>query len=184
MGDITSELSQLLYRHFLETGVAWATLGAICASVFGGIGSAKGIRIAATQAAGVMSEKPELFGKLLVLLALPGTQGFYGFICAFIIAIRSGLFGGKVTITPATGLALMFIGVVMGLVQLFSAVSQGEASAAAINLVAKKPEEAGRSILLPAMIETYAVIGLLTAILLIFWVTGVAQVAPVLKVQL
>ncbi len=175
-------ITELLYRHFLESGVAWAALGAISAAVLGGIGSARGIRIAATQAAGVMSEKPELFGKLLVLLALPGTQGFYGFICAFIIAIQSGLLGGKVTITPSTGLALMFIGLVMGLVELFSAIAQGEASAAAINLVAKKPEEAGRSILLPAMVETYAVVGLLAAILLIFWVTGTTEITPVLKV--
>ena len=58
-------ITELLYRHFLESGVAWAVLGAISAAVLGGIGSARGIRTAATQAAGVMSEKPELFGKNL-----------------------------------------------------------------------------------------------------------------------
>jgi len=176
-----SSLSELLYHHFLETGMAWAVLGAIGAVMFGGIGSAKGIRLAATQGAGVLSEKPELFGKLLALIALPGTQGFYGFVCAFMIAAQTGLLDANITTTPSTGVALMFIGLGAGVVLWISAVNQGAASAASINLVAKKPDQLGRSLLFPALVETYAIVALLAAILLITWVTGVQAFAPVLK---
>ena len=58
-------------------------------------GSAWGIAIAAHQAAGVMREKPELFGRMLVMIALPGTQGFYGFIAAILMMAQTGLIGGE-----------------------------------------------------------------------------------------
>jgi V/A-type H+/Na+-transporting ATPase subunit K len=174
-------MEELLYRHFLETGVAWAVIGAAMAVMLGGIGSARGIRTAAMQGAGVMSEKPELFGKLLVLIALPGTQGFYGFICAFMIASSAGLMAGEVVITPTIGVALMFVGICTGGVLWRSAISQGEAAAASISLTAKRPEEGGRSILYPALVETYAVVALLTAILLINWIANLQTIAPVIK---
>ena len=140
--------------------------------MFGGVGSARGIKIAASQAAGVLSEKPELFGKLLVLIALPGTQGFYAFICAVIICLKSGLLAGKVVASPIVGLGMFFVGLCMGIVEWRSAIYQGETSAAAINLVSKKPEESGRSILLPALVETYAVVALLAAILAVLWLSN------------
>jgi len=85
---------ELLWKmYFTDTGVGWALIGAMMAVMFGGVGSAKGIRIAGAQAGGVLSEKPEIFGKLLVLMALPGTQGFYAFIIAIFTASKIGLLG-------------------------------------------------------------------------------------------
>ncbi|MEI6633207.1 MAG: V-type ATP synthase subunit K [Chlamydiota bacterium] len=162
---------EFLNHYFLQTGFAWTVAGAMAAVMFSGLGSAKGIRIAGSQAGGVLSEQPELFGKLLVLIALPGTQGFYGFICAIMIALRCGMIAGKIETTPLVGIGIFFIGLATGIVEWKSAIFQGETSAAAINLVAKKPDESGRAILLPALVETYAVIALLAAILMIIWVT-------------
>ncbi|MCX6354965.1 MAG: V-type ATP synthase subunit K [Candidatus Aureabacteria bacterium] len=162
---------EFLRHYFLETGFAWAVAGAMAAAMLACVGSARGIRISASQAGGVLSEQPELFGKLLVLIALPGTQGFYGFICAIMIALRCGFIAGKVTITPLVGIGIFFIGLCTGIVEWKSAIFQGETSAAAINLTAKKPDESGRAILLPALVETYAVIALLAAILMIIWIT-------------
>jgi len=158
--------------YFTQTGAGWAVLGAMIAVMFGGIGSAQGIRIAGAQAAGALSEKPELFGKLLVLMALPGTQGFYAFIIAIFTAARTGILAGKPVISPIQGLALLAVGIFAGIVQWRSAIFQGEASAAAINLTSRRPEEAGRSILIPALVETYAVVALLASILFIMWVTA------------
>jgi V/A-type H+-transporting ATPase subunit K len=160
--------------YFLQTGVGWAVIGGMVAVMLGGVGSAKGIAIAGAQAGGVLSEKPELFGKLLVMIALPGTQGFYALICAIMIALRIGLINGKVACTPVQGLSLMAVGICMGIVEWRSAISQGEASAAGIAMTAKKPEESGRAILLPALVETYAVVALLAAILLTIWITNPA----------
>jgi len=156
--------------YFLESGLGWAVLGAMFAVAGGGMGSAQGIRIASGQAAGVMSEKPELFGKLLVLIALPGTQGFYGFVTLFLILWRIGVLGKAVDVSALSGLGILAIGLGSGLVYWRSAVYQGETSAACINLVAKKPEEMGRAIILPALVETYAVVALLAAFLTLLWV--------------
>ena len=176
-------MEELWKVYFIQTGMGWTIIGGIAAVMLGGIGSATGIRIAATQGAGVMSEKPELFGKLLVLMALPGTQGFYGLIVAVMMCLQTGIMAGKVTVTPLVGMALMFVGVCTGMVLWLSAVNQGRTSAASINLTAKKPEESGRAIILPALVETYAVVALLAAILLILWVTNkeATFAEPVLK---
>ncbi|MBI4556824.1 MAG: V-type ATP synthase subunit K [Candidatus Hydrogenedentes bacterium] len=156
----------------VEIGRGLAFSGAAFAFALGGCGSARGIATAAQQAAGVLREKPDLFGQLLVMIALPGTQGFYGFIIAFMMANSAGLIKHTVQISPSTGLALFFVGLGAGLVQFVSALYQGEASAAGISLVARRPEESGRAILFPALVETYAVVALLAAILFIFWLTN------------
>jgi V/A-type H+-transporting ATPase subunit K len=166
---------QFLNTYFIHNGIGWAALGAMLAVMFGCIGSAMGIRIACSQGAGVLSEKPELFGKLLVLMALPGTQGFYGFICSIFIALQVGLIGNidkAITLAPPVGVGLMFVGLGVGLVELYSAINQGMTSAASISLVGKRPDEGGRAILFPALVETYAVVALLIGILMIFWLTA------------
>jgi V/A-type H+-transporting ATPase subunit K len=163
---------EILTKYFIQSGLGFAMIGAAAVFSLGGIGSAKGIRISASQAGGVLSENPELFGKLLVIMALPGTQGFYSLITAILIGMWSGLFGGKVTLHPMQGIAIMAIGIATGMVEWLSAIYQGETSAAAINLVAKKPDSSGRAILLPALVETYALLGLLSAIVLLLFVTN------------
>jgi V/A-type H+-transporting ATPase subunit K len=158
-------------QYFLQTGLGWATAGAMLAVMGGGVGSALGIRVAASQAAGVLSEQPDLFGKLLVLIAIPGTQGFYAFIGAVFISSRIGLMAGHVTVAPVIGVGLFFVGIALGVVEWRSAIYQGETSAAAINLVAKRPDQAGRALILPALVETYAIVALLASILLTLWLS-------------
>ncbi len=165
-------LGELLRLYFVQSGLGWAVAGAMLAVLFACTGSARGIRLGAAEAAGVLSEKPELFGKLFILVALPGTQGFYGFICAIMIAMRIGLMGeAEVSVSPLVGIGLFVIGLCMGIVEWRSAVYQGETSAACINMTGKRPEEGGRAILMPGLVETYGVVALLAAILLILWIT-------------
>ena len=71
--------------EMIEIGRGLALGGAGLAFGLGGSGSAWGISIAAHQAGGVLREKPDLFGRMLIFLGLPGTQGFYGFIVAFLV---------------------------------------------------------------------------------------------------
>jgi V/A-type H+-transporting ATPase subunit K len=87
------------------------------------------------------------------------------------IALRCGVIAGEITVTPIVGMAILAVGICMGIVQWRCAIYQGEASAAAINLISKRPEEVGRAIIMPALVETYAVVSLLASILLIFWFT-------------
>lgn len=147
-----------------ENPVTWIVLGMIVNVFLSGMGSARGLRTASVQTTGVMSERPELFGKLFVLTVLPGTQGFYGFIASFLAGSQTIMSGNVPEIGPALGLMFLLIG--MGVVCYFSAVDQGRTSAAAINMVAKQEQTFGQAIIMPALVETYAVLGLLLTIIL------------------
>ena len=65
-------------------GIVLALLGAALAALMAGIGSAIGVGMAGEAAAGVVTEDPQKFGKFLILQLLPGTQGIYGLLIAFI----------------------------------------------------------------------------------------------------
>jgi V/A-type H+-transporting ATPase subunit K len=151
----------------MDIGIGLAVAGAAFAAFLAACGSAWGIAVAAEAAGGVLTEDPEKFGRLLVMIALPGTQGFYGFLGAFYIMMKINLLGGGIPVSLDSGLQLMFAGLPVGIVGLISGYYQGVASAAGIHLVAKRPEETGKAIILPAMVETYAVLGLLATILLV-----------------
>jgi len=151
----------------MDIGLALSMAGVALAVLLGGIGSAWGVSIAAEAAGGVMTEDPEKFGRLLVMVALPGTQGFYGFLGGFYIMMKIGLLTGAQAVTPMGGLQLLFAALPVGMTGLISGIYQGKASASSIYLIAKRPEEMGKAIILPAMVETYAVIGLLASILMV-----------------
>jgi len=181
MPEAVPDVAGFWQVYFVQSGAGWAVIGAMLAVMFGGWGSAKGIRIAAGQAAGVLSEKPDLFGKLFALMVLPGTQGFYGLIIAILIAMQSGMMGmfAITALPPIKGIGLLAVGLCAGVVLWRSAVNQGEASASAINLTSRQPdltsrqpEQFGRALLMPALVETYAAVAVLAAILFIRSITG------------
>lgn len=152
----------------------WVFMGAVFVITLGTLGSAIGIRISGSQAAGVLSEKPELFGKMFVMMALPGTQGFYSFVCGIMMIVLSGVLNKGTVISNAKGLAFMTVGIGVGLVEWLSAIAQGQASAAAESLTGRQPSSSGQAILIPALVETYAVIALVSGILLILWISQAA----------
>ncbi|MGE4214919.1 MAG: V-type ATP synthase subunit K [Anaerotignaceae bacterium] len=148
-------------------GQVFALLGAAMAAL-AGIGSAIGIGIAGQAASGVVSEDPNKFGQVLVLQALPGTQGIYGLLIAFIILLKVGLLGGGLMdISISQGAYILAASLPIGLVGIFSGVAQGKAAAAAIMLVGKKPSELAKGMIFTAMVETYAVLALLISFLMI-----------------
>ena len=152
----------------ITTGVALGILGAALAALLAGIGSSIGVGIAGRAAAGVVTEDPEKFSKVLILQLLPGTQGIYGLLIAFIALSNIGVLGGSVRdLTLAQGLAFLMACLPMAFVGLMSAVMQGKTSVASIGVVAKKPDEFGKAMILPAMVETYAILALLVSILAI-----------------
>jgi len=153
----------------ITTGLALAVGGAAIAAALGGIGSSVGVGIAGQSGTGVISEKPELFGKILLLQALPGTQGIYGFLGALLILIQVGLIGGAgAEISLSTGWQFFFAGIPVGVAGLFSGMYQGRVSASGLNAVAKDATNTGKAVIMSAMVETYAVLGLLVSVLLIF----------------
>lgn len=140
----------------LSSGVIMAALGAGLAAIMAGIGSIIGIGYPGRAAAGVLSEDPSKFGSLFLLVVLPGTQGFYGFVAAFLII------GNIANVTTmAQGIQLLFASLPIAFTGLLSGIHQGKVCAAGVNLVAKRPKEAMKGVIFAAMVETYAVLGLL-----------------------
>lgn len=145
----------------LSLGVVMAVLGAALAAVLAGIGSAIGIGYPARAAAGVLSEDPGKFGSLFLLVVLPGTQGFYGFVASFLIL------GNIAKVTDLSqGLQLLVAALPVGFAGLISGIHQGKVCAAGVNLVAKRPKEVMKGVIYAAMVETYAVLGLLVTFFL------------------
>ena len=140
----------------LSLGVIMAALGAGLAAIMAGIGSIIGIGYPGRAAAGVLSEDPSKFGSLFLLVVLPGTQGFYGFVAAFLIIGNIA----NVT-TTAQGIQLLFASLPIAFTGLLSGIHQGKVCAAGVNLVAKRAKEAMKGVIFAAMVETYAVLGLL-----------------------
>ncbi|HBP39179.1 MAG TPA: V-type ATP synthase subunit K [Clostridiales bacterium] len=154
--------------EFLENlGIILTVLAGVLASGMAGIGSAKGVGLVGEAATGVLTEEPSRFSKVLILEALPGTQGIYGLLTWFMILMRSGLLSGNADVTWQRGLAFFFAAMPIGIVGYFSAISQGQVAAAGVGLVAKRPEEQSKAIVLAAMVETYAILALLTSIMTI-----------------
>lgn len=152
----------------MELGIVLAILGAALAAGLAGIGSALGVSIAGQAASGVISEEPEKFGQVLLLEALPGTQGIYGFLAAIMTLQTIGLLSGEVVdISNATGWQIAFACLPIAITGLSSGWLQGKVSAAGMGVAAKQPKAVGKAIVLSAMVETYAVLGLLTTILLL-----------------
>lgn len=152
----------------MDLGLILAILGAALGATLAGIGSALGVRLVGEVASGLVSEDPEKFGKVLILQALPGTQGIYGFLGAVMVMQKIGLLGGNLlTLTPETGWQILLACLPVGVVGLISAILQGKVAAAGVNIVAKKPTESGKAVIFAAMVETYAILGLLVTILLL-----------------
>ncbi len=156
----------------LQIGQVLALMGAAVAVFLAGVGSAKGVGIAGEQAAGVISEKPDLFGQALVLQLLPGTQGIYGFLIGFIVLLKINVFGGMLDLTMTQGLLILMGCLPVGVVGLFSAIYQGRAAAAGICLLGKRADAGGQGISIAVMVETYAVLALLASFLMV-WFTQI-----------
>lgn len=151
----------------LQWGTIFAAAGAAMAAVMAGIGSAIGVGMAGQAGAGVVSEDPDRFGSCLLLQLLPGTQGIYGLLIAFVVATKAGLLSGGASISATAGLSLFIAAIPIAFGGLLSAIAQGKVAVSGINMIAKKPEEQGKAMLMTVMVETYAVLSLLISFLLV-----------------
>ena len=171
MNDLSTLLESVSF-NWDSLGIAFALLGAVLAALMGGIGSAIGVGMTGQAAAGVVTEDPGKFGKVLVLQLLPGTQGIYGLLIGFVTLTQIGILGGSAEISLAKGLLYLAGCLPMAIVGLISAKWQATASVSSIALVAKKPDQFGKAMIFPAMVETYAVLALLISILSIASIGG------------
>lgn len=152
----------------MNIATAIAILGAAMAVGMACIGSAKGVGMVGEAGAGVLSEDPSKFSKILILQVLPGTQGLYGLVIWFFAFLKLGAFSGSIIqLSTAEGLAYFFACMPMAFGGWLSAIAQGRVAVAGVNLVAKRPEESSKSIILAIMVEFYAILSLLASFLML-----------------
>ncbi|HZK42290.1 MAG TPA: V-type ATP synthase subunit K, partial [Clostridia bacterium] len=140
-------------------------LAAALAVILPGYGSAKVVGKLGQIASGIMAEDPGMFGKLLILQALPGTQGIYGLLGWFMIMNHSGMLAGSVSISLQQGFLFFLASLPIALIGLLSAFHQGNVAEGGMALVTKHGHTSGNAIVLAVMVETYAILALLATIL-------------------
>lgn len=152
-------------------GLILAILGGVTAVFCCGIGSSIGIGLAGSAANGVLSEDPDKFGSMLLLVSLPGTQGIYGFLVGFLVIMKLGLLTATIpAVTMPQGLGIFCACLPIAISGMISAVHQGRVCAAGIGTAAKHPEAVMRAVIYAALVETYAVLGLVSTI---FFLNGI-----------
>jgi V/A-type H+/Na+-transporting ATPase subunit K len=149
-------------------GMALGLLGASLAAVLSGIGSAIGTGIAGEAGAGLLCDDPSKFGKVMILQVIPGTQGLYGLVVWFFAILRMGVLSGTaVDLSVTEGLRFFAACIPMALGGWFSAIAQGRVAAASINLLAKKPNDWAKGMILCITVEFYAILSLLASFLML-----------------
>lgn len=159
---------ELLSNVFSGNNLAF--LGAALATILPGLGSAKGVSLVGEASSGLLTENPSMFGKALLLQALPGTQGIYGLITAFLIIFKTGaLSSAPLQLDLGQGGYLLAAALPIAFVGYFSAIRQARVAASGINLIAKRPDQVGKAITSSALVETYAIFAVLISLLLVLF---------------
>lgn len=158
----------------MNWGIVFALLGAAIATAFAGIGSIKGVGMATEASMGVLSEDPSKFGKMLVLVLLPGTQGLYGFIVTIMMLMNIGILGGSADISLAKGLLFLAASLPIGIGGMMSGIAQGKAAVSGISLVAKKSGEFAKAMVSVTLVEIYALLAFLVSLLSTINIAGLA----------
>lgn len=158
--------------YLKDMGIVFAMLGTALAILLPGVGSAKGVGAVGQAAAGAIADNPDNFSKVLILQLLPGTQGIYGLLIGFMMMSNIGILGGSYEMSLFKGLAYLMACLPIAIVGWWSAPYQAKAAIASVQTVCKRPDQFGRAMIFPAMVETYAILSLLASILAVTNVPG------------
>lgn len=142
----------------MEMNLLLAYLGVGIMIALSGIGSAYGVTIAGNAAVGALKKDDTKFGNFLVLTALPGTQGLYGFAGYFMFQNIFNVLTPQ--ITPIQAAAVLFGGMAMGFVGFFSSVRQGQVCANGIAAIGQGHNVFGNTLILAVFPELYAIVAL------------------------
>ena len=132
-----------------------AYIGLALMLALSGIGSSIGVVMGGNATLGAMKKNPDAFGNYMLLSALPGTQGLYGF-GGFFLINSSGIINPQMTFLQ--GMAILAAGLELGLVALISALQQGRVCANGIASIGAGNNVFGNSMILAVFPELYAII--------------------------
>lgn len=126
-----------------------------------GIGSAVGTAIAGMTSVGALKKRKDAFGSFIVLAALPGTQGLYGFGGFYIF---QDLLTPEITLMQ--GAAILGSGIALGLAGIISGIFQGRVSASGIDSIGSGNDVFGQTLILAVFPELYAIVAFAAAFLI------------------
>lgn len=142
----------------MEFNLLLAYMGIAVMLILSGIGSAYGVTIAGNAAVGALKKNDGAFGNFLVLTALPGTQGLYGFAGYFMFQTIFGVLTPDITIFQAA--AVLAGGLTMGFIGLFSSIRQGQVCANGIAAIGQGHNVFTNTLVLAVFPELYAIVAL------------------------
>lgn len=149
----------------METSLIIAYLGIAIMLALTGIGSAYGVTIVGNAAIGAAKKVDGKFGNFLVLAALPGTQGLYGFAGYFMFQNIFGVLTPEITMFQA--MATMGAGLALGFIGLLSAIRQGQICANGVVSIGQGHDAFGNTLILAVFPELYAIVALAATFLMV-----------------
>ena len=142
----------------MELNLLLAYMGIAAMLILSGIGSAYGVTIAGNAAVGALKKNDGAFGNFLVLTALPGTQGLYGFAGYFMFQNIFGVLTPDISMIQAS--AVLAGGLALGFIGLFSSLRQGQVCANGIAAIGQGHNVFTNTLILAVFPELYAIVAL------------------------
>jgi len=144
---------------YVLAGIGLGLMVGLC-----GVGSAIGLVISGSCVIGGLKKRPDAFGSLLVASVLPSTQGIYGFVGFF---LYMNIVTPEITMFKAS--MVLGAGIMLGLAGLISAIYQGIVCAASVNAIGNGHDTLAPGMIMAALPEFYAILALVSSILLLFF---------------
>ncbi len=119
------------------------------------IGSAIGVSRGGNATIAGLKKNPDIYGRAMLLCALPATQGIYGFAGFFLMLNK---LSGLEVLSMSEGLAMCAAGIAVGLAGYFSATQQSSLVANGVNEMANGQDVFGRTMILGVFPELYAIL--------------------------
>ena len=156
---------------FAHSGLAIGLLGAGLAACLAGAGSGIGTGYAGQAGAGLVTEDPSKFGKVMILQVIPGTQVLYGLVGFFVAIMQMGLLSGTAAdLSFVDGCRYFAACMPIGIGGLVTAKYQGKVAAASVNLLAKNPDHWSKGMILCITVEFYAILSLLASMMMLLFI--------------
>ena len=137
----------------MSSALILAYVGVVLMVGVSGLASAVGTARCGMAAVGALKKNGGAFGSYMILSALPGSQGLYGFVCFFMV---QGLISAEMSMLQAA--AVFGAGLLVGMVNLLAAVYQGKVCANGIAAIGNGHDVMGKTLILAAFPELYAIL--------------------------
>ena len=155
----------------MNSALVLAYLGVALMVGVSGLASAVATSRCGMASVGAMKKNDGAFGSYMILSALPGSQGLYGFVGYFMVS-------GKIfaEMSDIAAVSVFGAGLLMAIVTLSSALFQAKVCANGIAAIGNGNDVFGKTLILAAFPELYAILGVAAT----FLIAGTLPDAPIM----